>query len=1653
MKKRIVAMLLALIMLLGMLPMSVFAVDADADSNGTGNSVLRSPNETELLQTVNFTCSGGEIIAPATGVKVLNGGTLTGETYNATVDRNLLEAVLSKQNLSNHTLGNYTTSVTYLWNAGKQTWETSDTVSVKLTHPSTEIDPDGIPEPNPADFIIIVRCKTTGSGHKIGGFPVSYVSNGYNVHWKQGDTTCTITLKPQMYADFYSELDNSGHKTHTTKATSLVQAYKYDSVAGWQLKDNDQLYIDTTCGEVTPPTKTYTVTYTDGVGGEFFEKMVFRNLNPGVATPAFGEKDPYHPGYTFVGWDPKVEETVTGDATYTAKWTPVGPTSDDISKATLTYAPNGSNVTNMPESVTQTLELPNKVTVFTLSDKIPERIGYKFLGWATGADATTVPTYTAEKLKAGEKLTLHTGNPTVTLYAIWEESTFLVRYSEKDGNSWKVLHQEHVPVAEATTHPLWMPPVPNGYEFDGWYQDKKDVGQERAKKFTTTTQVKKWEFYCDYTPVEYTITYDYRDKDIADKKLYPKNAEKYTIEQAVTLNPITKNGMFGKTFLEWRCDLDKDGVAEKITEIPAGTTGDLTVKAYWNHPVTYTVYDEAGNEVREYCQTINVPEDDFSANLKPKTVEKDGYEFDGWYQDSKDFGKPNKRTETLSQAKNWKLCGVLKYVEKPVYVYVQPTYKGTPLTKSDAKAVAALERLGFESGGFNKGGKFVTLGKLMTAKTNAADMADEIDDGKLALYSAIDAAKFNEHVLNSIDWDGKNALTFVTNTTHKGYEADGKIDAYHLNGTMSFQSVTFDAGTEDEVNNMPADGYYICGETIDLPTPTRPGYTFAGWDPEVAETVTGNATYTAKWIKLPTAEEIAELGKNIVGVVCANAPDKTKFYGLINGGFTSTEPKVDSATQKYESTITLIPSAYCSQYSTDTQIPHTVNPNQTTNGLSFVVQYDGTTKKWTPKDAVQTMGIWVKCDKHEIPAPTTDTISGLKEEIVAVVCTNVPTGQQSGKFYGLINGGFTSTEPKFDPATQKYESTITLIPSAYCSQYSTDTQIPHTVNPNQTTNGLSFVVQYDGTTKKWTPKDAVQTMGIWVKCDKHEIPAPTTDTISGLKEEIVAVVCTNVPAGQQSGKYYGLIDGGFTSTEPKFDPATQKYESTITLIPSVYCKQYSADTQIPHTVNPKQTTEGLSFTVKYHPETKMWMPVEEVKQMGIWVKCDTFTVTFNSDGGTAVPKQELRHGEKVTEPENPTKTGYTFDGWFAPEAEKLFDFNTTITADITLKAQWKANTYRYEIHYLLQAPDGSYVEKEVDKTPTGVFDTTVTITPDANKYGAHYPYNSVKSVVSGVVTVDDPTTILKLYVYYDLDFHALTFDTMGGSRIAPVKVRHGNAVAKPKDPVNGGYWFDGWYTDKTYRTPYNFATPLTQDTTIYAKWFLIVLPGVTIKKATPKLNTYDHFAYVQGYPDGTVKPAGNITRAETAAILFRLMDNSSRKTYLSTKSGFRDVTAGSWYNTYVATLNNAGVITDSANGYFRPNDAITRAELAAMLASFTETTRAANYFDDVSANHWAANAIAICAKLGWITGYPDGSFRPDRNVTRAELMAMINRATGRAPKSADAFLPGMKTWSDNTADKWYYLDVQEATNSHSYAVSPTELWTALTAAPDWTRYE
>ena len=247
----------------------------------------------------------------------------------------------------------------------------------------------------------------------------------------------------------------------------------------------------------------------------------------------------------------------------------------------------------------------------------------------------------------------------------------------------------------------------------------------------------------------------------------------------------------------------------------------------------------------------------------------------------------------------------------------------------------------------------------------------------------------------------------------------------------------------------------------------------------------------------PTIDNISGLDKMEVGVICMNAPAKTKFYGLLNGGFTSTVPTREG--DMYESTLRLIPSVYCNQYSTDTGIPHTVNTKQTTEGLTFVVKYDEAEKLWMPKEDVTPMGIWVNCDKHEAQpqppempmVPTLDNISGLNDKIVAVLCANTQAGQPSGKYYGLLNGGFTSTMPTREG--DMYESTLRLIPSVYCNQYSTDTGIQHTVNPKQNAEDLTFVVKYDEAKKLWMPKeDDVKPMGIWVNCDKHETSTSVT---------------------------------------------------------------------------------------------------------------------------------------------------------------------------------------------------------------------------------------------------------------------------------------------------------------------------------------------------------------------------------------------------------------------------------------------------------------------------------------------------------------------------------------------------------------------------------
>ena len=236
-------------------------------------------------------------------------------------------------------------------------------------------------------------------------------------------------------------------------------------------------------------------------------------------------------------------------------------------------------------------------------------------------------------------------------------------------------------------------------------------------------------------------------------------------------------------------------------------------------------------------------------------------------------------------------------------------------------------------------------------------------------------------------------------------------------------------------------------------------------------------------------------------------------------------------------------------------------------------------------------------------------------------------------------------------------------------------------------------------------------------------------------------------------------------------------------------------------------------------------------------------------------------------------------------------------------------------------------------------------------------------------------------------------------------------------------------------------------------------PTVTIPDDVPTgLNGDDHFAYIVGYPNGNVEPNGNITRAEVATIFFRLLTEKVRTANSTQSNSLSDVTRGQWFNHAVSTLSSMGIVKGHNDGTFAPNAPITRAEFAAIAARFDDkNTDTSSKFTDI-ASHWAKNEIGIAANKGWINGYPDSTFRPNQYITRAEAMTLVNRVLNRLPENSSDLLDSMIKWPDNSdASAWYYLAVQEATNSHAYSDKSKddkyEKWTTIRDARDWTELE
>lgn len=352
------------------------------------------------------------------------------------------------------------------------------------------------------------------------------------------------------------------------------------------------------------------------------------------------------------------------------------------------------------------------------------------------------------------------------------------------------------------------------------------------------------------------------------------------------------------------------------------------------------------------------------------------------------------------------------------------------------------------------------------------------------------------------------------------------------------------------------------------------------------------------------------------------------------------------------------------------------------------------------------------------------------------------------------------------------------------------------------------------------------------------------------------------------------------------------------------------------------------------------------------------------------------------------------------------------------------------------------------------------------KLGEEFPNLTNDNDVVTLYAVWEEQSVTIGYVSSDTELGTVTVES------EPVDAVTGTAHGSTAQPKSGAR-FDGWYsadgtllsTELTF-VPKKADGAVWQGTTYYARFSAQRRPSTPSTPAKPDetkptlapipemLNGEDHYAYLLGYEDGTVRPNGSISRAEVATVLFRLLKDDVRMQNLTKDNAYSDVSDTAWYAAAVSTLSKMGVISGYPDGTFRPNAPITRAEFAAMIARFDETAKSADTpFTDIS-GHWAENEISKAYGNGWIKGSSKTVFCPESNLTRAETATLLNRVLHRLPEKESDLLANQIVWPDNPETFWGYLAIQEATNSHEYerkADGVHETQTAKRENRDWSK--
>ena len=525
--------------------------------------------------------------------------------------------------------------------------------------------------------------------------------------------------------------------------------------------------------------------------------------------------------------------------------------------------------------------------------------------------------------------------------------------------------------------------------------------------------------------------------------------------------------------------------------------------------------------------------------------------------------------------------------------------------------------------------------------------------------------------------------------------------------------------------------------------------------------------------------------------------------------------------------------------------------------------------------------------------------------------------------------------------------------------------------------------------------------------------------------------------------------------------------------------------------------KDANCTEVYEPTTLMG----DLHLYAKWVKT-AYNVEYYVDGEKVGNTETYKVGDNVVIRDNPTKEGYTFSGWTSDDAAFNSSGFKMPARNVTIKGTFTQNKHEYTINKHF------YNEKGVEvKVVNGEPQTAVENTEIKNLYTANTQEtfeNQTYVYVSGLTTVTENLEKLIKDVTIDLHYYLdvkggekpdengngtpdaweyrLAFKVVngewnnGGSADIVVYVpfkdyKNGETLKEVVVPItsipavgdkpNSGYRAGSWDTTPVGNAKVEKNTVFTYT---YAKKSSgggggggSRKPTVTIPDDVPTgLNGDDHYAYIVGYPDSTVRPQNGITRAEVATIFFRLLTDETRNANSTKSNSYSDVAAGAWYNHAVSTLSAMGIVKGDSHGKFNPNAPITRAEFAAIAARFDDKANTtAVDFSDI-ASHWAKNEISAAANNGWINGYTDGTFRPNNKITRAEAMTLVNRVLKRLPETAEDLHNDMIKWSDNSdTSAWYYLAVQEATNSHYYDLKENkhEKWSKLRETRDWTELE